>query len=124
MENLPIEIATHLYLTKFGGWTRELKDNEVGLNVNCLKQTKLFPYDFVIDSRARSLICQSAPIQIASSSPSKCLSTVTIFAFSFLPIARIILSAKSGVDIFFFYSLQQFEVTPRVMQTPRQLMPS
>lgn len=48
MENLPIEIATHLYLTKFGGWTRELKDNEVGLNVNCLKQTKLFPYDFVI----------------------------------------------------------------------------
>ena len=44
----PIEIGRDLYLTKFGGWSAELKDNQIGLNKERLKQTNLLPYTQVI----------------------------------------------------------------------------
>ena len=44
----PIEIGKDLYLTKFGGWSTELRDNQLGLNKERLKQTNLHPYTQVI----------------------------------------------------------------------------
>ncbi len=40
----PIEIGRDLYLTKFGGWSTELRDNQLGLNRKRLEQTNLPPF--------------------------------------------------------------------------------